>query len=471
MKNYRTVLRITFALLWLVSAASLPSVRGSGASLSEISAAWQADGPLATDAFGPQIVRLTAEDGAPNDALGTSLDLDGDTLVAGAPNATVGGNLAQGAAYVFYRTPGGSQPWTFITKLTAPDGAEDDSFGTSVTVDGDVIAVGADGATVNANLYQGAVYIYYRNPVDPDQWDYETKISSSDGQFDDAFGCSAALDGNLLVVGAQYADVVSVDDDQGAAYVFDRTDGGANAWGEVAKLTASDGAMNDSFGGSLDISGKSVVIGAVYASVSGRTGQGTAYVFNQDWGGGGVWGQVKKLEAVESNQEDSFGSAVAIDGDTIVVGADNATFGTIPASGGAYIFDRSEGGENNWGEVVQIGPPIPSEPPANFDPDFGVSVAILGNTVMVGADLLDIGSHSDQGAAYVYERNEGGPDAWGQVTWITAVGGAAQDAFGSRVAVGNDILVGSAPGASSGAGAVYLFRIVQFGVYLPVLRR
>ena len=112
------------------------------------------------------------------------------------------------------------------------------------------------------------------------------------------------------------------DDDgsnSGSAYVFLTTDGGAS-YGQVAKLTASDGASYDHFGISVAIAGDTIVIGAYYDTHDGGFWSGSVYVFRTS-DGGATYGQVAKLTAADAASNDYFGISVAIDGNTIVVGA------------------------------------------------------------------------------------------------------------------------------------------------------
>ena len=105
----------------------------------------------------------------------------------------------------------------------------------------------------------------------------------------------------------------------GAAYVFERDQGGAGNWGQVKKLTASDAEAGDDFGASVAVSGDTAVVGAAYEIRRGSAA-GAAYVFERDQGGAGNWGQVKKLTASDAEADDRFGASVAVSGDTAVVG-------------------------------------------------------------------------------------------------------------------------------------------------------
>jgi len=390
-----------------------------------------------------QVAKLTAADGAADDAFGGSVSVSGDTAVAGACNAAVGGNPAQGAAYVFYRNQGGPDAWGWVAKLTADDGVAGDCFGSSVSVSGDTAVVGAEWA--DAGL--GAAYVFYRDQGGADTWGQVVKIPA-DGEL---FGCSVSVSGDTAVVGAYWA-TVGGNQWQGAAHVFYRDQGGPDAWGWVAMLTAADGAEYDEFGYSVSVSGDTAVVGAVLADV----GLGAAYVFYRDQGASDAWGQVAKLTAADGAAGDCLGSSVSVSGDTAVVGAQDANVGGNNSQGTAYVFYRDQGGADAWGQVAKL-----TAADGGANDNFGASVSVSGDTAVVGAHAADIGGNDDQGAAYVFHRNQGGADAWGKVAKLTAADGAADDWFGQSISVSGDTAVVGAMLADVGGnvnqGAAYVF--------------
>ncbi len=177
----------------------------------------------------------------------------------------------------------------------------------------------------------------------------------------------------------------------GAAYIFDRNNGGTNKWQEVEKIIASDGEDRDQFGNSVAISGNVVVVGA-----SGNDTLGSAYIYERNNVGNNNWGQVKRLLPSDTTPDQYFGSSVAISGNTVVVGANEDNYnGSL--SGSAYIFERNNKGNNRWGQFKKL---LASDG-AEYD-EFGRSVAISGNTVVVGAEQDD-DNDRNSGSAYVFE--------------------------------------------------------------------
>ena len=158
------------------------------------------------------------------------------------------------------------------------------------------------------------------------------KLLASDGEVGDEFGVGVALSGDTAVVGALSE----------AAYVIGRDEGGAGNWGEVNKLTASDSEVDDLFGVQVAISGDVAVVGAFLENAGGFQA-GAAYIFLRDQGGADNWGEVKKLIASDAEPGDAFGWGAALNGDTIVVGAPRGDDGGSNA-GEAYVFRRHEGG-------------------------------------------------------------------------------------------------------------------------------
>ena len=194
----------------------------------------------------------------------------------------------------------------------ASDGAASDEFGVSVAISGDTLVVGAHGDNDNGTN-SGSAYIFTRSGTLA--WTQQAKLTASDGAADDEFGGSVAISGDTVVVGAVWNDDNGTD--SGSAYIFTRS---GTAWTEQAKLTASDGAADDNFGNSVAISGDTVVVGAWHDDDNG-TDSGSAYIYTRS---GTAWTEQAKLMASDGAADDEFGDSVAISGDTVVVGAFHA---------------------------------------------------------------------------------------------------------------------------------------------------
>ena len=342
-----------------------------------------------------------------------------------------------------------------VAKLFASDSAVGDEFGWSTTLSGDTLVVGVPHDDDNGSA-SGSAYVFERNWGGPDNWGQVAKLTPSDGDAGDRFGWPVAMSGGTLVVGA------SGDSDNGAwsgsAYVFERDWGGANNWGEVTKLMPSDGATDDYFGLAIAIDGDTLVVGA-YRDDDRGANSGSAYVFERDWGGTDNWGQVTKLTSSDGVANDRFGRAVAINKDTLAVGS-FLNVGNGAHSGSAYVFGRNQGGADNWGQVTKLNPPD------------DVGAGLFGYTLAMSGDTLAVGAYSDgdggvnSGAAYVFERNQGGTDNWGRVTKIVPSDGASNDQFGFAMDISRDtLIVGADSDDDNGpnSGSAFIFERDQGG--------
>ena len=336
-----------------------------------------------------EVKKLTASDGAASDFFGSSVAISADTVIVGAFGDA--GTLS-GSAYVFQRDAGGVGNWGEVKKLTASDAAAGDYFGWSVAISGDTVIVGAhqDDHLAGGNN-SGSAYVFRRDVGGVDNWGEVKKLTAFDAGVDDLFGRSVTISGDTAIVGAERDK--DAGNDSGSAYVFQRDAGGAGNWGLVVKLTASDAATKDRFGRWVDINGDTAVVGAYFAG-----GSGSAYVFQRDVGGADNWGEVEKLTASDAALGDRFGVSVDINGDTVIVGA----YFTDGSSGSAYVFRRDAGGVDNWGEVKKL-----NASDTAAEDSFGSSVAISGDTAIVGAGGNDDAGNMSGSAYVYLELNCG----------------------------------------------------------------
>jgi hypothetical protein len=310
------------------------------------------------------------------EAFGTSVAIDGNVIVVGAPMDAIGTGPDRGTASVIER---GGISWFETAQLAASDGGEllGERFGWSVAVSGDTIVVGAPLKDEPGNEDQGAAYVYVRSD---NTWVEQAKLTASDGSAIDQFGRSVAISRNTIVVGAIFDDAPHTN--QGSAYIFTRS---GTSWTEKAKLVPSDGAAGMEFGEAVAISGGTVVVGAAGASLPGFTSAGAAYVYTNS---GSAWPETQKLISTLPGAFNWFGSSVSVSSGLIVVGAEGG-----PA-GGAHLFRRLRG---RWMADGQL---------AAFDlslgANFGSGVAVSAGKAVVGAQLDDIQSRTDQGSAFTW---------------------------------------------------------------------
>jgi len=381
--------------------------------------------------------KIVSDDGAASDQFARAVVVRGDVAIVGSPNSTIDGHEGQGAVYVFTRSGG---IWSQTQKLVASDGAAGDVFGIAVAMSDDTAIVGA----YSSSSYRGSAYVF---TLSGGTWSESQKLTTDDAAPFDQFGWSVALDGDIALIGAQGA-AIDGNNGQGAVYAFTRSGG---TWTQSDKFTSDDGAAADSFGWSVAIDGTNAVVGTGFPTVGGNILQGAAYTFTES---GGVWTQTQKLVASNGAAYDFFGLSVAIEGDTILVGADGAATDGDPFSnqGVAYVFMNSGG---SWAETQQLtgsdGQPSDA---------FGEWVAIEGDRALVGATGVSVNGNDGQGAAYLFSRSGA---IWSEVLRFVSSDGAENDQFGWEVALSGDTLLMGAYNANVedriGQGAAYFYSL------------
>ncbi len=473
--THATGTRITYDKLkiWDATGRTLPAkMQLTNNILSLIVEDSHAQYPLTIDPSFQQQAYLKASNTGASDRFGRSVAISGNTVVVGAfgedSNATgVDGDQSDnsapdaGAVYVFTRSGG---IWSQQAYLKASNTKLGSQFGISVAIAGNTVVVGASFESSNATGVDGnnqsdipapgagAAYVFTRSGS---TWSQQAYLKASNTDANDQFGISVTMAGNTVVVGAtgEASNATGVNGDQndnsasggalrgaGAAYVFIRSGG---TWSQQAYLKASNSDSGDQFGSSVAFAGNTVVVGATgeannTTGVDGDQGDnsargvlggaGAVYVFTRS---GSTWSQQAYLKASNTDSQDQFGESVAIAGDTLVVGLQNEASNAIGVNGNqsdnsefnagaAYVFARNG---NIWSQQAYL----KASNTAAFD-RFGTSVAIAGNTVVVGAASEDsnaTGIDGDQsnnsapgaGAVYVFARSG---STWSQQSYLKA---------------------------------------------------
>ncbi|MBI3784775.1 MAG: VCBS repeat-containing protein, partial [Deltaproteobacteria bacterium] len=405
----------------------------------------QARYPVVVDPF-LQKAKLTASDGATNDWFGISVAISGDTVVVGAYYDDIGTNADQGSAYVFLKPGGGWTGMTQSAKLTASDGAAADLFGCSVAISGDTVVVGASNDDIGVKDDQGSAYVFVKPGGGWANMTQTAKLTAADGAAADHFGYSVAISGDTVAIGAPYGRV------SGWAYVFVKPMGGWSDMTHTAKLTSTDGASADLAGTSVAISDDTVVVGSYRNDVGANTDQGSAYVFVKPGGGWVDMTQTAKLTAADGAAFDLFGYAVAISGNTAVIGAHLDDIGAVSNQGSAYVFMKPSGG---WADMTQT---------AKLTAADGTASDLFGWSVGIGGDLVVVGARDDnaqRGSVYVFAKPVGNWADTTETAKLTAADGAGEDEFGYSVAIaGSTIVIGALYddfGANIDQGSAYVF--------------
>jgi hypothetical protein len=299
---------------------------------------------------GQFVFKLLPSDGLTLARFGSSVAISGTTVVIGAPTDDVNGS-ASGSAYVFDATTGQQ-----LDKLVPNDAAAGDLFGISIAIAGSVAVIGAE-RDDDKGVDSGSVYLF-----DVTTGLQSNKLLASDGAAIDLFGHSVAISASIIVVGVFGDDDNGVD--SGSALVFDASTGA-----ELFKLLPSDGAAGDQFGFSVAVDGSDALVGAFQADDNGGE-SGSAYLFDANTG-------QMDLELLPSDgvAGDYFGFSVALSGGLALVGSmHDGDLG--PESGSAYLFETAVG--------LQLGKLVPSDGD-QFD-NFGSSIALEGTTAILGAE-------------------------------------------------------------------------------------
>jgi len=387
----------------------------------------------ATGVLASSETKIIASDAEADDSFGISVSVDGDYAIVGAWLENTGGSIA-GAAYIFHRTAGNT--WDGGTKIMGADTDAGDHFGQSVAISGEYAIVGAPSAYTGSSM-TGAVYIFHRTD---DTWDAGTKIVASGLEASDAFGLSVGLSGDYAIVGVPYFEDPG-GYSTGEAYIYHRTD--TNTWDAGTKITSPGTQDSSAFGLSVAISSDNAIVGAPF-----KDSGGAAYIFHRI---DGIWDAGTKIVASDAEASDLFGQSVAISGDYAIVGAVDEDEGGTDA-GAAYVFHRTAG--ITWDTGTKI---MASDAEANDQ--FGISVATSGDYVLVGAYNEDING-TDAGAAYIFQRT--GENTWKAGAKILASDTAAGDNFGMSVSLSGDYTIIGAyhedPGSLSNAGSAYVYQ-------------
>jgi hypothetical protein len=353
---------------------------------------------------------------APGDQVGARVAISGGTAVIGAP----GVNGARGAVYVFVRS---GTTWHHQATLQDPRRRANDSFGATVAVSstrsGTFVLVGAPGQGLPEQAY-----VFARSGK---TWYRQATLAGPSGSIyddNDDFGNTLALSGNTALVSITQAET----DLAGGIYVFVRS---GKTWHRQAILVDPDGFSEINFGGSIAVSGATIVAGAPNI--------GCAFVFvrsGQKWTVQATLIQTGAAAACSSETNgDGFGSSVAISGSTVVIGADGALIGE------AFVFTRSGA---TWSRQAEL-----TDPHSADGDDFGWSAALSGGTALVGAPFR---AASHCGTAYEFTRSG---KAWRERAELVNPGCSGNDQFGFSVAESGGMALIGAPGKNKGAGAAY----------------
>ena len=323
-------------------------------------------------------------------------------------------------------------------KLLPEDGKVEDHFGYSVAIDGTTALIGSHKTDATGIQDSGAAYVYSLGTAG---WQQQAKLVAEPAYVGDTLGGNVALKHHMAMLG-----VINRDDkgkDAGAVVAFEKA---ANSWSQKQILTAIDAKAGDAFGQSIALTEHFLVIGAPHSDAPHKD-SGAAYVYVRNKN---TWRFQAKLTAKDGNAGDLFGISVAINGDTVLVGADlNDERAENAGAVYVYVFDGKQ-----WVQQAKL----MAEDGADTD-IFGVRVALFADTALISArrdDIENVGV--DAGSAYIFERTSG---EWAQTQKLVAPDGKADDRFARGVALNNDTALISAmhhDANGTNTGALYVFK-------------
>ena len=319
--------------------------------------------------------KLTASDGAPGEFFGRTVAISGSRIAVGAASLLRSGN--QGKVYVFERNLSGS--WEEVVILSADDKGQDGSFGATVDIDGDILAVGDFGFGEQS----GQISVFERSSTGT--WQATDTFGASDGQPGEGFGLSLAVSGHSIIVGAgTFFDAAE------KAYVFDRQSNGM--WTESDILRSPDGKAGDLFGLDVDIHDDTAAVGATGDDDNGNA-SGSVYLFQR--ASEFEWIFTTELHPASGGELREFGFRVELSDKRLLVAAEQDTF-VNGFAGAVHVFDRQDDG--GWQETDKRVPFAPESGDA-----FGSALALDRSRAVVGASGDEAaGAESNSGAAYFF---------------------------------------------------------------------
>lgn len=314
-------------------------------------------------------------------------------------------------------------------------GTNNEGLGTTLSISGGTLVAGAPSGFGHGQL-TGLARVFVESSAG---WSEQSTLFAPDGAYSDRFGAAVAIDGDTVAVGAPAHSGDGGAWAAGVVYVFARTNG---VWNLQATLIPNDrvlGGYDDMFGRALALSGNTLLIGA------DKIGNGAAYVFTR---AGTTWSQQAKLRATDGSLYADFGASIAISQGTVLIGA--------PGARAAYVFEQGAGG---WVERQKL---VSGTAPVDSQRGFGAAVAIDLDTLVVGATRDN--SSSPAAAAYIFTRTNA---SWALRATLDATEDPESLSFGAAVSIdGNTVAVGApyrhldpdVPEWIGGAGAAHVYQ-------------
>lgn len=397
----------------------------------------RATGRLSPSQAAPLIQRLTASDAEQADSFGWSVAISGDTLAVCAVQADDPDAPNAGSVYLFTRSDG---VWNELQIIPSPNPQHNGYFGQVLALSDNHLFVGFPTDTIDGVSRAGSVFVYTKNGDTYSQ----TQHLFLDVPLEAAhFGTSLSTDGETLLIGAPRAD----ENQKGLVFILERDD---TSWYHTQTLAPDDRMSDDNFGAASALDGDWLVVGAPGGFNGPIWGAGEVYVFRRQ---GDTWIEHQKLTPTDPDWYDGFGGPVAISGGTMLISALGKDHGSSENAGAVYVFTENSG---HWSHGVQLFGPNPADGTA-----WGGALALSGDTAMVGFANTQYSDPVFAGAVDILTRAN---DAWSYGPRLVSPQAVSSGAFGYSLALsGSDLLIGApvedAPGPVWDAGAAYVVSI------------
>ena len=313
--------------------------------------------------FWIQKAKLVAPDAGSYELFGSSVVIEGTNIIVGATAARVG-NVQQGAAYYFTRS---GDTWTFQQKIFANDGNSLADFSNAMFLQGNMLFVASKRKKVGNNNLQGSVYVLTRLG---NSWSHLTQLTANDGGNGDLFGSSIDVSGNTIVIGAPSDD--NSLSDQGSAYVFTRNN---TVFSFQQKLTLDALGAYDKFGTAVTIDGDNIAVGSPGSDILSTMNRGMVFFFKRN---GNTWSQASTLDSEIDATQVEFGGTLLLRNGLVIVGAPYQSLDGLVYRGAVYVYRYPF--INNSYVLKRYTDPEGLE----FD-FFGGCIAVQGNTILIGA--------------------------------------------------------------------------------------
>ena len=385
-----------------------------------------------------QVVRLAANSNLPAAGInyGYTVTISGDyaaVQASGQSNPSVSLVSNAGAVYVLHFIAGN---WSQVKVIYSPHQTASGFFGLSLALTNDYLVIGSQDKSGSST----AAYLYGKNEGGANQWGFLKEFTLPTSLNNNIIGTQVAISGQNIIIGNPSEPNAAGKTLAGSVSIYNENQGGTKKWGLVNKFTNSGAATGDVLGTAVSISGDY----AVASAFGENTSTGAAYVYKRN-SETAQWTQIKKLTSSTPIQSEFFGNSVSLNGEYVVVGAygdgrdgqgTNAQFN----AGSAYIFSKGKNGADNWGLIKKI-----TASDRSAGDMFANSVSISGNYVVAGAPAEGVGAEDYFGAAYIFKKDQGGTDSWGEVQKLTGTTRSLYDQFGNSVSISGGKIITASP--------------------------